>query len=172
MPTLSKLFFVISILFVTNLATAWAEFEVREGIKLEDLTVYDAKGKAQRLQSTGKITLVNFWATWCAPCIAEMPSLIALMNAEEDMTVIAISEDLGPKARVEAFIKNQNWHHELQSPLFVYDNKAMLMREHKLNGLPATLLFDAKGALRALYKGPTEWNTPKLTQDIHNLIQN
>ena len=55
----------------------------------------------------GTPVLVNLWATWCGPCVKELPTLDRLSAARKDMTIIAVSQDMGPHASVEAFLKDK-----------------------------------------------------------------
>lgn len=106
----------------------------------------------------GEVVLLNFWATWCAPCVREMPSLDRLQAAlgAEGLAVVAVSEDRGGLAAVEPFFAEQGLEH-----LAIYlDPKGTFMREFAVRGLPTTLLIDRQGRLIGALEGPAEWDGP------------
>jgi thiol-disulfide isomerase/thioredoxin len=89
----------------------------------------------------GKPLLVNLWATWCAPCIAEMPTLDALAARDKGLQVLAVSQDLDGRDKVEAFFAERRFA-ELEPYL---DPEMALMSELKVDTLPTTILYDAEG---------------------------
>lgn len=107
----------------------------------------------------GEALLVNFWATWCAPCLKEMPSIDALaglMNAAETpvpFRVVAISLDRGGPGRPQAFLEKIAAKH-----LALYTEPTMrIAREMQAHGLPVTMLIDADGRELARLTGHTDW---------------
>lgn len=104
----------------------------------------------------GKPVLVNLWATWCAPCVAEMPTLDRLAAREADrIHVLTISQDLDGRDKVEAFFTKQGYRN-LETWL---DPQMALMTELKVDTLPTTILYDAQG--RELWRviGMEEWES-------------
>lgn len=119
----------------------------------------------------GKVTLVNFWATWCAPCRAEMPALDALHTKYQDQgfQVATINLDTGDdgKAKAQAFLdemglKNLPLHTDPTFAAF-----EVLKTRGVALGLPATLLLGPDGHEWGVLAGPAEWNT----EDAHKLIE-
>ena len=103
----------------------------------------------------GKPVLVNLWATWCAPCIAEMPTLDRLAAREADrLQVLTISQDDG-REKVEAFFAKQGYRN-LETWL---DPQMALMAQLKADTLPTTILYDARG--RELWRvvGMEDWES-------------
>lgn len=108
---------------------------------------------------SGKTLLVNLWATWCAPCRAEMPALDAL-QAElggEDFEVVAVNVDTGTDEKPKAFldeigVADLGYYRDASMGLF---NE--LKRRNVAVGLPVTLLLDGEGCLLAHMNGPAEW---------------
>jgi thiol-disulfide isomerase/thioredoxin len=104
----------------------------------------------------GKPLLVNLWATWCAPCIAEMPTLDALAAREKDrLRVVTISQDLDGRAKVEAFFARQGYRN-LETWL---DPQMALMEGLKVDILPTTILYDAEGREIWRMTGMEDWES-------------
>ncbi|HET9638467.1 MAG TPA: TlpA disulfide reductase family protein [Allosphingosinicella sp.] len=104
----------------------------------------------------GRPVLLNLWATWCAPCIAEMPTLDTLAAREgERLKVLTVSEDLDGRRKVEAFFARQGYRN-LETWL---DPQMALMAELKVDTLPTTILYDARG--RELWRvvGMEDWES-------------
>jgi thiol-disulfide isomerase/thioredoxin len=119
----------------------------------------DADGHTLNLTAfKGKLTLVNFWATWCTPCVAELPSIDRLKRAKSsgDFDVETISEDQGGQIAVVDFFKKDGI---VALPLYV-DTAAAFSESLKLNGLPTTLLLAPDGRELGRYEGDTDWNSP------------
>jgi thiol-disulfide isomerase/thioredoxin len=117
----------------------------------------DPDGAPARLADfRGKPVLVNLWATWCAPCIVEMPTLDRLAAREKDrLRVLTISQDEDGRDKVEAFFAKQGYR-SLETWL---DPKLALMTELKADTLPTTILYDAQG--RELWRviGMEDWES-------------
>jgi thiol-disulfide isomerase/thioredoxin len=107
----------------------------------------------------GKVTLVNLWATWCTPCIKEMPSLERLKTARESdhFTVATISEDIQGATAVDAFFTKNG---VAGLPRYL-DPKNAFNRAFKLNGLPTTLLLDRDGHEIGRFEGIADWDGPE-----------
>jgi len=107
----------------------------------------------------GKLVLVNFWATWCAPCIREMPSLATLQKKRggKDFTVLALSQDFREWAAVNPFLEK----HKLDGlPIYV-DRKSATGRKLKVIGLPTSVLLSRDGKVLGQLKGIAEWDAPE-----------
>ncbi len=114
----------------------------------------DPRGKAVSLASfRGRPLLVNLWATWCAPCIAEMPTLDALAAREKGLQVLAVSQDIGGREKVDAFFAERGFR--MLQP-FV-DPELSLMSELKVTTLPTTILYDAQGREVWRMTGMEDW---------------
>ena len=104
----------------------------------------------------GRPVLVNLWATWCAPCVAEMPTLDALAAREgERLQVLTVSQDLDGRGKVEAFFRKQGYR-DLQTWL---DPQMALMGTLKVDTLPTTILYDAQGRELWRVTGMEDWQS-------------
>jgi thiol-disulfide isomerase/thioredoxin len=121
----------------------------------------DPDGKPTRLANfTGKPLLVNLWATWCAPCVKELPTLDRLaLSHEKDGTlrVLAVSQDFGPHASVEAFLKKNR----IEKLAAYQDAKSNLSAGLGAEVLPTSILFDARGREVWRYVGDLDWTGPE-----------
>lgn len=107
----------------------------------------------------GHFLLVNFWATWCAPCVGEMPSLDRLQARLGDrLTILAVSEDRSGGEAVEPFLAKLGL-----SRLSVYlDPKTAAQEAFAIRGLPTTFLVDPEGRILGSLEGAAPWDAPAM----------
>ncbi len=112
----------------------------------------------------GRVVLVNFWATWCAPCVREMPSLDRLQAklGPEGLLVMTVSQDRKGLAAAEPFFREQN----LNNLEIFLDPKGEFARAMGVAGLPTSLLVDDRGRLLGAIEGPLEWDGPEAVELI------
>ena len=117
----------------------------------------DPDGNPTSLKAfAGKPTLVNLWASWCAPCVKELPTLDKLARAEEGkLNVVAISQDDAPHASVEAFLQ-KNKIGTLDS---YQDPKMGLSGALGAEVLPTSILYDGNGREVWRYVGDQDWTS-------------
>ena len=129
-----------------------------KGEALPDLTLTDAAGRKLALPSlAGKPLLVNLWATWCAPCVAELPTLEALATSRAgDLRVLTVSQDMSGTEKVADFLKTRGGP-KLEPWL---DPKNDLIFHYQLTTLPTTILYDAQGREVWRYVGGHDWSGP------------
>jgi thiol-disulfide isomerase/thioredoxin len=102
----------------------------------------------------GKPVLLNLWATWCAPCVKEMPTLDALAQREgEKLQVLTVSADLEGRDKVEAFLAARR----LRALEAWLDPEMALMTDLGVGTLPATILYDAQGREVWRVIGAEDW---------------
>jgi thiol-disulfide isomerase/thioredoxin len=130
-----------------------------KGAAAPGATFNDPDGEQTTLADfQGKPVLVNLWATWCAPCVKELPTLDRLSAARKGINVLAISQDMGPHASVEAFLKDKKI-----ASLDAYQDPNM-----SLSGalgpdtvLPTSILYDVQGREVWRYVGDLDWTGPE-----------
>ena len=118
------------------------------------------QGKAFDLADhRGRVVVVNFWATWCAPCVREMPGIDKLQAklGGKDFTVVAVNEDRGGVASAKPFLEKLG---TTNLALYV-DSKMAMMRAFKVRGLPTSFLLDREGRIVGKLEGIAEWDTPE-----------
>ncbi|MEO1562945.1 MAG: TlpA disulfide reductase family protein [Pseudomonadota bacterium] len=107
------------------------------------------------------LTVLNFWATWCAPCVHEMPSLSALRDASgEDFEVITVATGHNTEAGLARFYERTG----ITNLPTYRDAKQDLAREAAVLGLPVTLILDSEGREVARYQGDTDWADPDIIE--------
>lgn len=137
----------------------------RIGTTPPDFSVQDSDRKVSLDELHGKVVVLNFWATWCPPCIEEMPSLVEMQQRMKDkgITVLAVSVDVDEDA-YRRFLK---------------DHKVDLLTvrdpSHKSSDLygtfkyPETYIIDRGGVLRRKFIGAVDWNTPEIVEYLSKL---
>ena len=106
-----------------------------------DFNLKDMQGKTHHLSDyRGKWVLVNFWATWCPPCLAEIPDLISLQSAHKDIVVIGIAMDYANGKIVADFVKK----HAINYPI-VLGTESTVAQIGGMEVLPTTYLYNPAG---------------------------
>lgn len=131
---------------------------------------YNAAGQKVTLADfQDKVVLVNLWATWCPPCVVELPSLDTLQAKLRDkpFKVVAIAMDRSGVLPVQGFLAGRGielldvyWDKDRQIPL-----------KWPYSGLPASFLLDRGGRVVARYDGPQEWHQGEIYNQIVSLLQ-
>jgi thiol-disulfide isomerase/thioredoxin len=130
---------------------------------LKSLAFNDPGGKPMTLADhAGKTVLLNLWATWCAPCRAEMPALETLQKemGSDAFEVVAVNVDAGDDAKPKKFLEETG----VKALGYYRDSTMALFNDLKTRGLalglPVTMLIDGEGCLIAHMNGPAEWSSP------------
>jgi thiol-disulfide isomerase/thioredoxin len=109
----------------------------------------------------GKVVVLNFWATWCPPCRAEMPALDALQGAmEADVAVVTVATGRNQPAAIDRFFAEA----AITRLPILLDPKSALAREMGVAGLPVTVLLDREGREVARMIGEADWNSDEARQ--------
>ena len=116
----------------------------------------------------GRPLLINFWASWCAPCIAEMPSLqeAAEQLHPDGIDVLLISLDRGGVKKALPVLRA----HGVTTPRLGFDPKAALSREMGVSGLPTSFLLSADHKNCVIYVGPREWHEDDMQAEIRGFV--
>jgi thiol-disulfide isomerase/thioredoxin len=139
-------------------------------VEAPELSFVDGEGKERSLSEfRGKLVLLNLWATWCAPCVREMPSLERLQAklGGDRFTVLALSQDRGGLFQVRQFYEAQ----KLKGLDIFVDKTMASARAIKAPGLPTTLLIDAEGREIGRLVGAAEWDAPEAIDFIQNHLR-
>ena len=126
----------------------------------------DADASLDRFK--GKVVLVNFWATWCVPCIKEMPSLDRLAEkiGGERFAVVALSLDGPSRPKVEPFVRSRNLTH-LQ---VFFDTQKKSYGALNIAVLPTSVLIDAQGREVGRLQGDAEWDSPEAEALVRHVM--
>jgi cytochrome c biogenesis protein CcmG, thiol:disulfide interchange protein DsbE len=125
--------------------------------------ISDGSQSADLSKLRGKVVLLNFWASWCAPCIEEIPSLEELQRRMPDVAVVAISTDEDRQA-YQRFLTEH--HVKLNT---VWDGKQTVNPLYGTFRYPETYVIDRKGMLRRKFIGPQTWTSPEIMDYLSKL---
>ena len=136
----------------------------RIGSEAPDFTVKDDARAVSLHDLKGKIVVLNFWATWCPPCVEEMPSLVALQSKMKDqITVLAVSVDVDEGA-YKKFLKDHG-----VNLLTVRDPDQKSNTLYGTFKYPETYVIDRSGVVRRKFIGPVDWTSPDIVQYLSKL---
>lgn len=128
----------------------------------------DAAGVRHALAAyRGKYVLLNLWATYCAPCVAELPALARLKAEVPGLTVLAVDVGRDTPDAAAAFLKS----HKADSLGTYVDTNIALIAAFKAYGLPTTVLIDPSGNIIARAEGPAEWGSDDTVTYFKTLTQ-
>ena len=111
----------------------------------------------------GRVVLLNFWATWCAPCVEEIPSLLQLHHDRPDLAILAVSIDENPEAYSRFLVRHNVDLTTIRDP---EQRAAQLFHTE---GWPETYIIDRKGFIRRKIVGPQDWNSPEIRAYLKSL---
>ena len=137
----------------------------RIGSPAPDFVVQDGNQKVALHDLKGKVVVLNFWATWCPPCVEEMPSLVEMQKKLKgtDVTVLAVSLDVDDAA-YKKFIKDHG-----VDLLTVRDPDQKSNALYGTYKFPETFVIDKNGVLRRKFIGAVDWNDPQIAQYLTTL---
>lgn len=131
------------------------------------LSLPDLDGKTRTLSDyAGKVVIVNFWATWCGPCIREMPSLVRLAKKFSGKPFVLLTVNFGEnEKRIKAFLKKN----DLDLTVLV-DADMSASQPWVKKGLPTTFIIDAEQKVRYEVRGEMEWDSREIEDLIGDLF--
>ena len=140
-----------------------------KGAEAPDFSLPDLNGKMVRLaDQKGKVVFLNIWATWCPPCVEEMPSMEKLYQQlkGEDFEILAVSLDKNGAEAVLPFMKK----HKLNFTALI-DTEETLKYKYQTTGVPETFIIDQNGIIVEKVIGPRDWAAPEAIGFFRKLIQ-
>jgi len=144
-----------------------SEIDKLEKNKAPDFSLKDLNGRNVTLSSLkGKVILLNFWATWCPPCISEMPVFNRLYKEmrARGLEVVAISAD-----RSEGYVRDYVSKHGLDFRV-LYDGDHTVTKQYKVFSMPTTFLIDKKGVIVEKFFGEYDWTDQEIKKKIEKLF--
>jgi cytochrome c biogenesis protein CcmG, thiol:disulfide interchange protein DsbE len=137
----------------------------RIGSSAPQFTVQDSDHTVALNQFRGQIVVLNFWATWCPPCVEEMPSLVEMQRRMKNkgVTVVAVSIDVDENA-YRAFLKQHG-----VDLLTVRDPAEKTPQLYGTRGWPETFIIDRQGVIRRKFIGAVDWTEPEITDYLNKL---
>ena len=137
----------------------------RIGASAPDFAVQDGPGKVTLRQFRGQVVVLNFWATWCPPCVSEMPSLVEMQRRmkAKGVTVLAVSVDVDENA-YRQFLKDHN-----VNLLTVRDPDQKSSALYGTFKFPETYIVDRDGLIRRKFIGAVDWTEPQITDFLSKL---
>ena len=139
------------------------------GLNAPEFSLSDPSGKTYTLSELkGSVVFINFWATWCPPCVEEMPSIQNLYNGFKDrkefrMVTILYKDDY---EKAMAYMKQNNY----ALPVLI-DREGKSAKAYGVTGVPETYIVDKQGVLRQKVIGPADWNSTEADSLISNLLK-
>ncbi|GMT42959.1 MAG: hypothetical protein IEMM0002_1370 [bacterium] len=138
------------------------------GVRAPDFKLKKLGGKVVTLADyKGKILFINIWATWCIPCVEEMPSMERLYGSlkDKDFEMLAISVDKGGEQVVKDFVEK----YELTFPVLL-DPYSKVAESYKTTGVPETFIINKEGIVIHHQIGPLQWDRPDVARTIQMLV--
>lgn len=137
----------------------------RIGTAAPDFTVQDSDRTVRLSDYRGQIVVLNFWATWCAPCVEEMPSLVEMQRRMKSrgITVVAISVDID-QSSYNQFIRDHN--------ITLLTVRDAAQKSNALYGtfkFPETYIIDRNGVMERKFIGAVDWTSPEITDFLNKM---
>ena len=171
------IFIFLKIIIFSNLLFSQGFSDFEEQL-LPEIILFDENKIKTNLSSylknsNHRLTIINFWATWCPPCIEELPSLnrLAIIFEEKGIAILAISMDRGDEKKLADFLK-QKGGDKLK---FFQDKNWSAGKSLPIKGLPVTLIVkNNKTETKIIYKheGPLVWDSIEVKNNILSLVDN
>jgi len=128
-----------------------------------DFTVSDGRTSIHLANYRGQVVLLNFWASWCAPCIEELPSLLEFHREHPEYPILAVSIDEDEQAYRRFLVQR---HVDF---LTVWDPQQSASNKYGATGWPETFIIDRQGKVRRRFIGATDWTDPEIIRYLKTL---
>ncbi len=145
------------------------QFKSEEGYLAPRFTLRNLNGNLEGLDDhSGKVIVVNFWATWCVPCVKEMPSFENLYRhfRSKGLTVLAISLDKGDSSKVQEFVDK----YKLSFPVLL-DTEGVAEKLYPSFTIPFTYVIDKQGRVVARVDGAKNWESSETFEAVEHLLK-
>ena len=166
---MKKFFVIVSALFFASIVHA-KDLKIYSGDPLPDFTLSDMSGKAHTLSSyRGRVVMLNFWATYCGPCIKEMPSMQRLKEKLAGKPFDILAVDMAEeKADVTAFLQR----HDIQVNFpILLDTEGTVIEQWMVSAVPTTFIIGTQGKIRYALYGGLEWDNDEVVATINGLLK-
>ncbi len=163
---MKRLIFFISCLFLLTSALA-QDMKPWKGGPTPPLALNDLNGKPLKLEDyRGKVVMVQFWATYCPPCLKEMPSMMRLEQKLAGKPFAILAVNMGETEKeVRDFLKKINVDFTI-----LMDNDGKALADWKVFVAPSTFLVDSRGKIRYTLQGGAEWDAPEYVAKISEML--
>ncbi len=136
-----------------------------------DFSLQDRQGQTHTLADyKGKVVIFNFWATWCAPCVKEMPSMQRAWEQTRDQGVVLLAINWGDDAEAVDVFFEKRMKTPVDFPVLLGGDRAMTSA-WGVRGLPTTFVINPEGAIVFEVVGEREWDDPELLQQVLALTE-
>ncbi len=143
---------------------------VAAGEKAAPFQLTDLQGDSVSMADLrGKVVFLNIWATWCAPCREEMPSMEKLyqgLQGEKGFVMLAVSQDTSSRQEVVAYVKKHGYHFDV-----LLDPKNAVAEAYNVSGVPETFIIDRQGRIVAHHSGAFDWSQPAIRDALEELLK-
>jgi cytochrome c biogenesis protein CcmG, thiol:disulfide interchange protein DsbE len=156
---------LLGLLFIGNSGCYSGNHPARIGSNAPDFTVQDSDHKVTLSQYRGQVVVLNFWATWCPPCVEETPALVKMTTREKDkgVVVLAVSID-ADDAAYHKFLKDFS-----VNMVTVRDEARKASSLYGTFGWPESYIIDRQGVIRRKFIGAVDWNSPEIIDYLSKL---
>jgi peroxiredoxin len=162
-PTLRSGILLLALCALSLTACDRGDRPARIGAPAPIFTLADGTQSVDLARLRDHIVVLHFWATWCAPCVVEMPSLVALQRRLPQVTVLAISQDEDPAVYRQFLL---DYHVDL---LTLRDPSARIPRLYGTIKIPETYIIDSRGILRRKFVSAQDWTSPEVLDYLSKL---
>ena len=164
----------VLVLFLTLLGLAWVNratyAPLDSGAPAPDFAYPTLEGDTIALSDLrGEVVLLNIWATWCPPCVREMPSMQRLyeMLGDQGLRIVAVSVDApGALGDVRTFVHEYGLEFDI-----LLNPGGGIQDTYGVTGMPTTWLIDRDGRIRRKVLGGTDWMSPENARVVHALLE-
>ncbi len=143
----------------------WAKPEERQLVDLSGTLKTANQKDVFFTDPPGNILVLNFWATWCAPCLVEMPSMASLYNqlSSDGLTMVALSNE--DSEVMQKFLEKKSY------PFDVWlDPDSVFVERFQVQQIPTTLVIDSQGRLITRQLGARQWDSPEMIERFQQLL--